>query len=187
MNESERCGNSPLIISSAVRVHGGEPLLGGFSLLCVEDVLRKYTERIIRRLWRSRSSADLGLPEGKGNPPVAVPARVIRLPDARPPQPPLPGPGHVRQRFSAGPAVEALRGVSPPTHIAAVAFLLREGPAQLPDRRAAPDRAAPAVEEPRVAGARSILPAAGRGRVRLSVAFRRPLLLLAFMPAQVSD
>lgn len=150
-------------------------------------MFRKYTERIIRRLWRSHSSADVGLPEGKGNPPVAVPARVIRLPDARPPQPPLPGPGHVRRRFSAGRAVEALRGVSPPTYIAAVALLLREGPAQLPDRRAAPDRAAPGVEEPRVAGARSILPAAGRGRVRLPAAFRRPLLRLAFMPAQVSD
>lgn len=143
-------------------------------------------ERIPRSPRRSSSPADVGLREGGAGPPVSVPARVLRLPDARPPLPPLPGPGRAGRRFPAGPAVEDLGGLRPPAHAAPVGLLLREGPAQLPDRRAAPDRAGPCAEEPGAAGARSILLAAdGRG-VRLPAAFRHLLLRLAFVHAQVS-
>lgn len=138
-------------------------------------------ERIIRPR-RVFSPADLGLHEGNERPPVPGPACVLRLPDARPPLPPLPAPGHVSRLFSAGPAVEDF---CPPADTTAVVFLLREGLACLPDRRAARDRAAPGAGEPRDAEARSILLAAGRGGVRLSAALRRLLLRLAFVHAQV--
>lgn len=143
-------------------------------------------ERVARSPWRTSSPADVGLHESRGSPPVSVPTCVLRLPDARPLLPPLPGPGRVGQRFSADPAVEDLRGLRPPAHAAPVVLLLREGPAQLPDLRAAPDRARPAAEEPGAAGARSILLAAAAGGLRLPVAVRHLLLRLAFMHAQVS-
>lgn len=189
---------SPLLPQLKLRrVNGGEPLLGSKVLLaglfdecwrCTSGANQSFNrdERIIRPR-RGFSPADVGLHEGTGSPPVPVPACVLRLPDARPPLPPLPAPGHVRRRFSAGPAVEDLCGLGPPADTPAVVFLLREGPACLPDRRAALHRAAPGAEEPRVAGARSILLAAGRGGVRLSAALRRLLLRLAFLHAQVRD
>lgn len=194
---SSRARRSLLSQLKLRRVHGSEPLLGSKVFLdglfdecwrCIPEANQRFNrdERIIRPR-RGFSPARVGLHESKGSSPVPVPACVLRLPDARLPLPPLPGPGHVRRLFSAGPAVEDLCGVCPPADSTGVVFLLREGPACLPDLRNAHDRAAPGAEEPRVAGARSILLAAARGGVRLPAALRRLLLRLAFLHAQVRD
>lgn len=120
-----------------------------------------------------------------GDPALAAPARVVRLPRARPLLRPFPGAGRAGRRVPARALLEDRRGLGPAAAGPPVARLLLRCAVQVPDRRPARQRAVPDRAQPRAAGAGPVLPAALRGSLRVFAAVRHALLRVALLHAQV--
>lgn len=106
-----------------------------------------------------------------GAAPVALPARVLRVPHARPALRSVPGAGRAGQRVSAGPRMEDRRGLRAAAAPPPLVGLLLEAAAPIPDRRPPDLRAVPEPAEPRAAGAGAHMLAALCGSPRLFPAF----------------
>lgn len=102
---------------------------------------------------------------------LALPARVLRLRDARRLQRTFLLSGRAEHRVSAGPVVEDRRGLGSGTASPAVVRLFLEGAVQVSDHYPSRNRALPDPAEPRVTAARPLLLAALRGGLCVSSAF----------------
>lgn len=118
-----------------------------------------------RRHKRACPPGPVGLRESRagGDPALPVPARALRLPDARHPLRTFLGAGRAGERLSQSPFVEDRCRLGAPAGSPAVVRLFLEGAVQVPDHRHPRHRAVSGRAEPRVNAAGAELLAALRG------------------------